>query len=423
MDKPSDSSIVVLGAGIVGICTALALQDEAFNVTLIDRSEPGQGTSKGNAGVVSPFSCVPMAMPGVWKSIPGLLMNPHGAASVSKRHLLGYLPWFSQFLKQSNYAQACKNSAAMFLLSANTNSQYRSLLAGTGHENLIQDSLQIHAFKQKENADINALGYRLRIDNGAEVWYVDDAEMHRLEPALSTEYQAGIVLGGLSRCINPGKVGQVLAEKFQRNGGSFLCANAKALNKKDHAWSIDLGDKTIEASRVVVSAGAWSGELLSRIGVQVPLAVERGYHVSYPTSGISLNHSVMDVEGHVIASSMETGLRVAGIAEFSDTIKPVNPKRVETVRRAAVSMFPELEHQHFESWMGYRPSFPDSLPIIEQLSGHAGLYAAFGHSHFGLLMAPKTGRIVADLVSNRKHNIDLSVFSAQRFNQSGRITK
>jgi len=125
--------------------------------------------------------------------------------------------------------------------------------------------------------------------------------------------------------------------------------------------------------------------------------------------------SCMDVEGHVIASSMETGLRVAGIAEFSDTKKPASLRRVETVRRTAVSMFPELENQHFESWMGYSPSFPDSLPIIEQLSGHAGLYAAFGHSHFGLLMAPKTGRLVADLVLNRKHNVDLSVFSARRF--------
>jgi len=415
MDNTNDSSIVVIGAGIVGICVALALQEDAFDVTLIDRSEPGQATSKGNAGVVSPYSCVPMAMPGIWKSIPGLLLNPQGAASVSKRHLFKYLPWFSQFLKQSSYEQACKNSDAMYLLSADTHSQYRSLLAGTGQEELIQDCLQIHAFKHKEKADINALGYRLRSDNGAKVWYMDAAELRRQEPALSTEYKAAIAFGGLSRCLNPGKMGEVLADKFQQNGGTFLRAGVTELKKQDKIWMIGLGDSTMLANKVVVSAGAWSGELLKQIGVHVPLAVERGYHVSYQTPGIVINNSITDVEGHVVASSMQTGLRVAGIAEFSDTEKPANPRRVETVRRTAVAMFPQLENQEFESWMGYRPSFPDSLPIIEQLSGCDGLYAAFGHSHFGLLMAPKTGRIVADLISNRKHNIDLSVFSSQRF--------
>ncbi len=154
---------------------------------------------------------------------------------------------------------------------------------------------------------------------------------------------------------------------------------------------------------------------LKPFGIKVPLAAERGYHVSYPGTSIEVGHSVMDVDGHVIASSMENGLRVAGIAEFSTADSPANAARVETIRRIAVSMFPDLHGQDFEHWMGVRPSFPDSLPLIEELPGQSGLFAAFGHSHFGLMMAPKTGKIIADLVSGNPHNVDLSVFGSKRF--------
>jgi len=356
-----------------------------------------------------------MAMPGQWKSIPGMLLHPHGPASVSWAHALSYLPWLTRYIQQSRPANVRANSDAMFMLCADTVTLYRMLLAGTGHENLVRDTVQIHAFRDSKKANINAMGYRLRSDKGAQIEQIGASELQKLEPALSTEFKSAIVIKGLARALNPGKIGQVLAHKVEQQGGRVVKATVHGIDRHPDGWSVLADSDHLKAAKVVIAAGAWSGELLKPLGLNVPLAAERGYHVSYPNAGIEVGHSVMDVDGHVIASSMERGLRVAGIAEFAAPDTPPNPARIETIRRIAVSMFPDLQGQDFDPWMGVRPSFPDSLPLIEELPGHPGLFAAFGHSHFGLLMAPKTGRLIADLVSGNPHNVDLSVFGSQRF--------
>jgi D-amino-acid dehydrogenase len=410
-----DLRVAVVGGGIVGICSALALLEAGHRVTLIERNNPGQGASFGNAGVISPWSIVPQAMPGIWKTIPSMLLRPYGPAGVSLAHSLRYLPWLARFLKEAQGGRAQANSDAMSELCNDAVTLYRQLLQGTGHEDLIADSTYIHAFRNAKSADPKGLGYRMRIERGAEIERIGSDELRRLEPALSHDFEAALLIKGQARARNPGKIGEVLAQKIVKLGGQLLRATVTDLSKTEDGWEVKTDNGEVFADKVVLAAGAWSPKLMEKFGVKVPLAAERGYHVSFENSGLSLNNSIMDVDGHAVASSMDGGLRVAGIAEFSGVDTPPNPRRIKTVLRTAISMFPDLEGQAYESWMGVRPSFPDSLPILDKIADQPGLIGAFGHSHYGLMMAPQSGRIVASLVSGVPLNIDVSPYFSCRF--------
>lgn len=411
---PTD--VIVAGAGIVGICTALALLESGLRVRLIDRDAPGQATSAGNAGVVSPWSIVPQSMPGIWKKLPGWLLDPLGPVSVRPGYLPRLAPWGLRFLAQGRHSRIGPISEAMAHLNRDNISLYRALLSGTGHEGLLRDSYYVHAFRNAEAANPEALDYRIRSDNGAPVERIDAAGLRALEPALSHDFKAAILLKDQARVTSPGRLGAVLAERFARQGGEILRETVNALIPgQSGGWTCVTETTRHTAPKLVVSMGVWSAELLKPLGLRFPLESERGYHLSFADPGVSLTHSVMDMDMKFVASSMDDGLRVAGTAEFSGLDAPISEKRVAGLAALAQSMLPDMRTDKATKWSGQRPSLPDSLPCIGEIEGHPGLIAAFGHSHYGLMMAPKTGRIVADIVSGTPPNIDLSPYNPLRF--------
>ena len=382
--------VTIIGAGIVGICCALSLQERGILVRLIDRGEPGQETSFGNAGVVSPWSVIPQAMPGIWKSLPQMLLDPKGALSVRASFWPRMIPWGLRFLSHSSEKSVRETSDAMELLCRPSIDLYRRHLQGTGHEDLIADSYYIHAFRHLEQADLNGLGYLIRREKGGELELVAGVELQRLEPALSREFKAAIVIKGQARVTSPGRMGAILAEKARAQGAEILRAEVSSLNPKDNgSWQVVTSQDTLLAPSLILAAGVWSADLLKPLGLPVPLVAERGYHVEFPAPSVRLNNSVMDVDAKVVASSMLGGLRIAGTAEFGSIDAPVDPRKKEILTKQAKAMLPDLETGDARFWMGRRPSFPDSLPAIGPVNGIEGLFAAFGHSHYGLMMAPK----------------------------------
>ena len=410
------NDVIIIGAGIVGICCALSLIEKGLSVVLIDRDEPGQGASYGNAGIISPWSIIPQSVPGIWKQIPSMLLNKNGPLSVKASYFPKLIPWGIKFLKNGNTQQVDKASTAMDLLNHSNIELYQKHLTGTGHENLIQDSMYVHAFRNPVDASLDGLGYKIRAEKGANLEKIDQQELQRLEPALSDTFKAAILIKGQARALSPGKIAKVLAHKAQNLGVKIIKANVEILSSSENNnWEVVTNLGRFNSRKIVLSAGAWSMQLLKPLGIDLPLAAERGYHLEYPNSEITLNNSVMDVDNMFVASSMENGLRVAGTAEFAEVDAPPNEERIKSLKMHAKIMLPDLKEDSIKTWMGARPSFPDSLPVLDELKNHKGLFTAFGHAHYGLMMAPKTGQIIADLVTENTNNIDLSAFSTERF--------
>lgn len=408
--------VTVLGAGIVGICSALALSEKGLRVRLVDRDAPGQATSFGNAGIVSPWSIVPQSMPGMWKKVPGWLLDQLGPVAVRPGYFPRLIPWGLRFLAQGRSDRVNAISQAMGHLNQDNVTLYRGLLSGTGHEDLLRDSYYVHAFRKPEAANLEALDYVMRREAGAPIERIGKADLHDLEPDLSPEFRAAILLKGQARVTSPGRLGTVLAEKFVRAGGHIVRETVKALFPGNTAgWTYVTETGPVWTEKLVLAMGVWSAELLKPLGVRIPLEAERGYHVSFAEPGVSLTHSVMDMDMKFVASSMEDGLRVAGTAEFAGLDAPINPKRAEGLAKLAQALLPGMDVSRATNWSGQRPSLPDSLPCIGEIKGLPGLIAAFGHSHYGLMMAPKTGRLVADIATGTAQNIDLSPYDPLRF--------
>jgi D-amino-acid dehydrogenase len=408
--------ITIIGAGIVGICSALSLLERGVAVRLIDRAGPAEGASYGNAGVISPWSCVPQSLPGIWRTLPGALLDPLGPLSIRLRYLPRFLPWAIRFLKAGRLDRVEKIADAMNQLTHPNVDLYRRHLAGTGKEHLLQDCYYVQVQRSPVKPGPDDLGYRLREQRGTPMELADGVRLREVEPALSPDYQSGLIIKDQARALHPGELGKALADKAKKLGAVFLRHKIIAIKPGDDGqWLIETDGDTLSAPKLLITAGAWSTRLLEPLGIRLPLEYERGYHLEFRKPGVELRHSVMDLDKKFVTSAMSSGIRSAGTAEFAGLDAPPDDRRADMLKSLTKAMLPDLNTEDTKGWMGVRPSFPDSLPCIDELPGFKHLYCAFGHSHYGLGMAPKTGELIADIIAERRPNIDLAPYRAERF--------
>ncbi|MEM8776111.1 MAG: FAD-binding oxidoreductase [Pseudomonadota bacterium] len=408
--------VTIVGAGIIGVCSALALQERGLSVALIDRHAPGSETSHGNAGIISPWSCVPQSMPGIWKSVPKWLLHPEGPLRIRLQEIPKLLPWVAEFFANTRLDRVHTISDAMDMLMRGNMEAYRDHLKGTGREDLIRDSWFINVFRSPAKPNLNDLGWRLRTDRGAPIEIVSGDELREIEPEVSTEFNQAIIQKGQSRAVNPGEVCRVLAEKACQQGAELIRCDVRRLKPQETgAVHLDTDIGEIAAQKVVLCGGVWSTRLLEDFGVKLPLVSERGYHLEFTDPQVSLNNSILDVAGKFIMSSMEGGVRSAGTSEFADVDAPPNFKRADILAPMSKRLIPRLNTEHSRRWVGARPSFPDNLPVIGAMPKVKNLYGAFGHSHYGLGMGPATARLLADSIVGVPANADRSAVAVERF--------
>ena len=407
---------VVVGAGIVGICTGLALRERGWRVTLIDRLAPGEGCSFGNAGILAAHAVVPTALPGLLRQLPRLLLDRESPLVLRWASLPSTLPWLLRFCRAANLDQAQRSADAMQALYSSAVELHQGLAREAGVPELVRSTPGLYVHRNPAGIDLlHGLAWRLRRERGAAIEVLEGAALRDAEPALSPVYQRGVRMGPMGYTTNPLRMARAYAALFAQRGGVIARAEVRALKPLGSGVRIETGGDSLEADTVIIAAGAWSLALVKPLGLNLPLIAERGYHMTFADSGIELEHVVSEVELHFAVTPMEPGLRIAGTEEIGLADDPPSWRRAAVLQAHAQRMFPTARLDRGTRWMGPRPGTPDSLPAIGPLPVHANIFIAAGHGHLGLTGAPHTGRIVAALASGEPPGIALGAYAPDRF--------
>ena len=416
MSDKAQRRAIVVGAGIVGACSGLELLKRGWSVTIVDRLEPGNGCSYGNAGILAAQAVVPVSLPGIMQKVPSMLLDRESPLTVRWRSLPTTFPWLLHFRRAANLPKVERSADAMKSLNGSSLELHEALAKEAGVPELVRPSRYLYVHRDPAQLNVaTGLAWRLRRERGAEIEVVEGQALREIEPELSPEYTHGVLLGPMGYTLNPFRLTQAYARLFEQKGGEILRADVFALKPEGAKIGVETSAGRREAETVVVAAGAWSLALVKPLGLKLPLIAERGYHMTFADPGITLRHVISEVERQFAVTSMEIGLRVAGTEELGLADDAPDWRRAEVLERQAKRMFPRANLTQASRWMGPRPGTPDSLPAIGPLPGHPNIFIAAGHGHLGLTGGPNTGRIVAGLASGERLNLSLEPFAPDRF--------
>lgn len=412
--------IGVIGAGMVGVCTAIWLQRDGHHVFLVEPGNPGEGASFGNAGCFNGSSVTPVAMPGVIQNVPKWLRDPLGPLALRWSYLPNILPYLVRFVRASAPEKVHAQARALRPLVGPTVPLVRELARDAGAEALIHQRGHLYVYRSETSLAKDGLAWQLRRENGVEVDEFGADELRQLEPSLSRDYIRGLLVRENGHTSNPLGLVTALVEQFRRGGGEIVRSRALGFQLEGRrlvAIQTDTGILRVDAA--VVCAGAHSKPLAAALGDRVPLETERGYHLMIRDPEVMPGIPTADADGKFVAVPMDTGLRFAGTVELAGLDAAPNWQRARILLEQGRKMLPALAREHAEErvsvWMGHRPSLPDSLPVIGPSRASPDVLYAFGHGHVGMTAAPMTGRIVADLVAGRPAPIDIAPFAVSRF--------
>ena len=416
MTTGDKKKIIVVGAGIAGVSTALWLQRFGQNnVTLIDRGEPGEGTSFGNAGVLASCSITPVTTPKMIPKIPGYLLNPEFPLYVIWKKLPYLTPFLIRYLLNANDKSTRRISRGLTQIVVDSVVQHKDLANGTKAEKLLQDSKYIFAYQSRQSFENDAYVWSLRTEAGFVPEIIEGAEIKEILPGTGNNINLLAVMDSHGFILNPGQYVKDLATTFKEQGGKFVKAQVKDFNTEaDKISTVATDQGSFACTDLVITAGIWSKELMAKLGVKVPMESERGYHILFRSPSIVPPCPVMVASGKFVMTPMEIGLRCAGVLEFGGLTAPPSKKPLEVIKTQIQTTYPHLEWEGTEEWLGHRPAPCDSLPFIGEL-GTSRIFTGFGHHHIGLTSGPKTGRILAEKIVNNQFIVDITPYYPRRY--------
>ena len=386
---------------------------------LIDHGEPGMGASFGNGGLFSASSVVPVATPGVLKKVPGWLLDAEAPLTIRWSYLPRLAPWLARFIAASAAQRVEAQARALRALLKDSLEHYAPLLRDAGARDLVrkQGMLYLYASEASWRAD---WGMKLRQRNGVVVEEIEGPALAEREPDLGPGFTRARFIPENGYTTNPLRLVQSLARHVVERGGRIVQERVIDFeNNGSCVTAVKTQNAVHPAGNIVLAAGAWSKPLAAQLGDDVPLDTERGYHVIVKDPEKSLRTPAVFVDGSFGVTPMETGLRLVGTVELAGLDAPPNWRRAEVLLEQGKRILPGLladnDASRVSRWLGFRPSLPDSLPVIGPSSRFSNAYYAFGHGHVGMCGASTTGRIISELIAARQPCIDIAPFNAQRF--------
>jgi D-amino-acid dehydrogenase len=423
MNVPTGRHVAIIGAGAIGVISAIEVLRDGHRVTIIEPATPGdvQAASYGNAGWLSSHSVIPPAEPGVWKKLPKYLMDPLGPLAIRWSYLPKALPWLIQYL-WSGWTEAKVEETARALrnLLKDAPILHKTLAAEAGLSDLIEHQGVMHIYPSRAIFDAEKLAWDIRKRVGVQWMELSEDEMRQREPDLDRRYNFGVLVEEAGRCRDPGAYVAGLASHARALGADFVSARATGLKAENGSLRAVITDRgEIACDAAVVAAGARSKPLCASIGDRLPLETERGYHFMIEDPGVGLRTSFMASDTKMVANLTNKGLRGAGQVEIAGLEAAPDWRRAEILRDHLISMFPKLRKplpkDKVHVWLGHRPSMPDGRPCIGYSSATRDVVYAFGHGHVGLVGSARTGRLVAQLISARETEIPIGPFDPKRF--------
>lgn len=407
--------VAVLGAGAIGSSVAAYLLRDGHDVVLIDRADPGTGCSYGNAGLIQCSSVVPVAMPGVIFDVPRMLFSRKQPLIIRWRHLPTLAPYLWRFLLESQPSRAEANSKALAQIIPDALEGYRPLIEWAGIHHMVRSTGELHVY-EKSTAFQSAMGpSEMRMRLGVPVHKLTAAEVYDMEPELARIFKHGIFLPNSHQTVHPSRFIQSIAEKFVAEGGRFLKAEVEALQPQAEGnVLVRTSDEVLEVETLVLAFGAFSGKWAKALGVSLPLNSERGYHLMLNEPGIQLNRVVISGDRKFVMAPIDDGIRLTGIAELAKVGAAPDFRLARRLLPQAKRVLPRLRDHAGDVWMGHRPSLPSSVPVIGAVPRHPNVIFAFGHGHSGLTLGGMTGKMVSELISEKKLSVDLAPFAVGR---------
>lgn len=416
MNTLEQNGIIVIGAGIVGLSIALKLQGQGRAVTVIDRTGVAAEASQGNAGAFAFSDIVPLATPGIMRRAPKWLLDPLGPLSIPPSYALKIAPWMLKLWRASWQDRYEASLAAQAQLMAVSQAALECQIKMVNGEEMMQRDGQLQLYEGAREYTESLRGWELRGQHGIEFTLLDSPQkIAEIQPGLDARFTHASFTPKWMNTCDPGHWTKYIAQQFLERGGAIETSEVQSLSQEDGQVSLTTTNAERHAKQVVVAAGAWSHQLAKTLGDKIPLETERGYNTTLPAGAFDLKtHLTFGGHGFVV-SKIAGGVRVGGAVELGGLTLAPNYQRSEILLQKAAKFLPNLNIEGGQQWMGFRPSMPDSLPVISTAPSAGNVIYAFGHGHLGLTQSAGTAELVSALINGSKTAMPLQAFSASRF--------
>ena len=408
---------MVLGAGIVGTSIAVHLAKRGLSVALIDRQGAGEGTSYGNAGIIEGNTIFPPAFPSNLVELAQIALKRSPVVNYHTWHLLHIAPWLDAFRIASRPAQLRETARLMRPLFERAVVEHETIAAEAGAEGYFNRRGWLKLYRTDQAFAALAPEFDLAARLGIANVPLDRTDAQKLEPAVTGDFRHAVHWTGAVSVTNPLALTRAYAARCAALGGILLTGDARSLHRTGPHWRVETGAGPLDAREAVLALGPWAPDVLDPLGIKLPMAVKRGYHCHFrPQESATLSRPVLDAENGYVLAPMEQGIRLTTGVEFAARDAPPTPVQLDRVLPLAQKLFPLGERIEPIPWLGARPCFADSRPVISRAPRHDGLWLAFGHAHWGLTLGPATGRLIAEMVSGATPFCDPAPYNAARFN-------
>ncbi|MEM7438916.1 MAG: FAD-dependent oxidoreductase [Pseudomonadota bacterium] len=408
--------VLVAGAGIVGVSTAIWLQRAGFDVTVVDRAGPASATSFGNAGVLAAGAFVPVTVPGLMRKVPGMLWSRDEPLFLRWSYLPRLLPWLRKYLSYARADHVEHYAASMSHILADSYAQHKALSEGTGAEKFLSDDDYCFGYSTRAAFEADAKGWDVRKRHGVAFEVLEGEAYGAVDPVYGDHFEVVVRCKEHGRISDPGAYVRTLFDHFLASGGKFFKATIEDLvwqGESLRGLATNAGE--ISGDIVVLATGSWSKPLATKLGCDLPLEAERGYHIELVNPSEYPKNPMMVASAKAVITPMEGRIRMAGVVEFGGLTQDKSNAPIALLKRQIADILPGITYDRIDDWVGHRPALANSLPVIGASPRFSNAYLALGHQHVGLTGGPKSGRIIADLIAGRSPNIDLLPFDPDQY--------